>query len=92
MGPQGLTAMQYGKHSPDAQHLFYWEKKSMKDPKQQFLDVIAKLMLKQKLNTDRPEIFPSPVKSSEKKKKMLSYENFYFDKATFTDIENPVQM
>lgn len=72
--------------------IFSIGKKSMKDPKQQFLYIIAKLMLRQKLNTDRPEMFPSPVKSSEKKKKlMLSHENFYFDKATCTDMENPVQ-
>jgi len=52
-------------------------------------------LLRQKLNTDRPEILPSPMKSSEKKKKRkrrLSYENFCFNKATFTDMENPAQI
>lgn len=32
MDPQGVTARLYGKHSPDAQHLFHLKNGSMKDP------------------------------------------------------------
>lgn len=55
----------------------------MKDPKQQILYVISKLMLKQKLNTGRPEIFPSPVKSSEMGRRKKKKEDTFLLKLLF---------
>lgn len=62
MDPQGVTARLYGKQSRCTAS-FPFEKREHERSKQ-FLYVFAKPALRQKLNTDSSEIFPSPMKLS----------------------------